>query len=379
MLSAKVVSNMNQAKEKIVLLVHGIRTHAPWYQEVRRELESHGYIVELTSYGRFDLFRFLAPISYFRSAAQEHLYRQIRIAKKMRPEAKFSVIAHSFGTYLLSNILKGEFDLKLDRIIFVGSVVKFDFKFEQFSHRYTENILNEASVRDVWPVAASSITFGYGSTGTFGFKRPGVYDRWHTGGHSAILNAEYCRCHWVPYLDQGTITEIGHKPLSPPIWVRILDIVKIKYIIILFVFLSALFYALVSLYGATERTYLLGTNGKSWTLAGNNRADTINKTINASCPLKSVFGKHCPNWLAKKITKRGWRKIQHFDSDLKSLSFTGNFSARVRDPIDFYYILEREYNNCLTVSIENDRYVLILASGRQCSNRDKSNCTCERK
>jgi hypothetical protein len=47
----------------LVVLVHGIRTYASWHREFRPLLERHHFDVELTNYGRFDLVRFLLPIS----------------------------------------------------------------------------------------------------------------------------------------------------------------------------------------------------------------------------------------------------------------------------------------------------------------------------
>ena len=59
--------------EHIVVLVHGIRTYALWQREVRKPLEEQGLIVELTNYGRFDLFRFLIPVPWFRNKAAEEV------------------------------------------------------------------------------------------------------------------------------------------------------------------------------------------------------------------------------------------------------------------------------------------------------------------
>jgi hypothetical protein len=81
---------MDQGRSShLVLLVHGIRDIARWQAEIAATLESAGFAVELTNYGRMNLIKFLLPISFFRTQALEterqginhrpqfrHLYRR---------------------------------------------------------------------------------------------------------------------------------------------------------------------------------------------------------------------------------------------------------------------------------------------------------------
>jgi hypothetical protein len=59
-------------------------------------------------------------------------------------------------------------------------------------------IINECGIRDVWPVLAQSVTWGYGSTGTFGFGVQNVRDRFHPSGHSAFFDKNFVRDYWLP-------------------------------------------------------------------------------------------------------------------------------------------------------------------------------------
>ena len=143
-----------------------------------------------------------------------------------------SIIAHSFGTYIVFALLRSEFDIRFHKVVFCGSVVSYKFPFEQFGNRYNDQILNEVGTADPWPAVAESVTTGYGSAGTYGFRRPGVRDRFHNqAGHGFFLSSDFCQKFWVPYLVSGRIEKGSERPVPPPYWVRLLSIIKPKYIV----------------------------------------------------------------------------------------------------------------------------------------------------
>src|ERR1700675_4439521 len=115
----------DDAEENVVILVHGIRDYALWQSKIRATLKEAGFTAEPTNYGRFNIFQFLMPILFFRRWAIKQVWEQIRIVKKNHPSARLSIIAHSFGTYVVSYLVKRNFDLNADRIIFCGSVVSY--------------------------------------------------------------------------------------------------------------------------------------------------------------------------------------------------------------------------------------------------------------
>lgn len=91
--------------------------------------------------------------------------------------------------------------MKFHRIIFCGSVIPYNFRFEQIQDQFSAPIINEVGTRDIWPAMAESITRGYGSAGTYNFRRPLVRDRWHNGaGHGYFLSSEFCSKYWIPFL-----------------------------------------------------------------------------------------------------------------------------------------------------------------------------------
>jgi len=226
------------ADSQLVMLIHGIRTRAPWYIAVRDALHSAGFKVELTNYGRFDLFRFLLPFPLFTKWAVTDVERDLRAAMTHHEVDRVSVIAHSFGIFIIAWILRHR-DIKFGHIIFSGSVVKFRFPFEQYGNRFDGVVVNEVGTRDIWPILAASVTWGYGPTGAFGFNRPRVFDRYHRGlSHSAFLNADFCRSWWIPVF-RGEEPQSNDEPETPPWWLRFLSVVHIKYVLI----------ALVTLWG----------------------------------------------------------------------------------------------------------------------------------
>jgi hypothetical protein len=232
-------NELSGSAKHLVILVHGIRTRAAWYIEVRDLLLAEGFEVGLTNYGRFDLFRFLFPFPFVKAWAAADVERDIRAAMLHHKVTESSVIAHSFGTYVIGWILRRRFDIRFRHIIFCGSVVKFRFPFEQLSGRF-KSVLNEVGTRDIWPVMAVSATWGYGSAGAFGFNRTPVYDRYHKGvSHSAFLNAPFCKSWWVPVL-RGDKPRPADLPESPPFWLRLFSVIHFKYVVI----------ALLALWGA---------------------------------------------------------------------------------------------------------------------------------
>lgn len=104
----------------LVVLVHGIRDIARCQADIRQTLEASGFDVELINYDRMNLIEFLIPILYFRNKAIDIVSTQLQQAIVLHPGATVSIIAHSFGTCIISEILRRNFAIKFERIIFCG-------------------------------------------------------------------------------------------------------------------------------------------------------------------------------------------------------------------------------------------------------------------
>lgn len=131
-----------------------------------------------------------------------------------------SVISHSFGTSVVSNILTDYPEFHWHRVIFCGGVVREDFPFDQVLERFGHPLVNEIGTKDFWPALAESAGWGYGSVGSTGFNRPPVETRWHNGfRHSDFLTEAFCDTFWTPFL-QGQKLKRADKATEMPAWIR---------------------------------------------------------------------------------------------------------------------------------------------------------------
>ncbi len=222
-------------RQHVILILHGIRTQAEWAQQTAAVLETDPHIRAYPiRYEFFDLIRFLLPTRFLRGRPVRRFVSLLRDELSKRPE-KLSVIAHSFGTYIVARTLEEEPDIHFHRLILCGSVVRDDFEWHKYGHRLNSDrdgfhVVNDCGMHDIWPVMAKSITWGYGSSGRFGFGHPRCKDRYFNVGHSGFFGREFVRDYWLPYLSRGEIVSgILDRPVTP--WfVSILTIAKLRYL-----------------------------------------------------------------------------------------------------------------------------------------------------
>ncbi|UWU84916.1 hypothetical protein N2605_00175 [Bradyrhizobium yuanmingense] len=234
-----------EATNHLAILVHGINTRALWMSEVKPALESAGFFVASTSFGKFSVLRFLMPFDWMREEPIRRVAIDIQDARRcyrhergVDPEL-MSVISHSFGTYVMSRILTDYSELNWHRVIFCGSVVREDFRFDHVLERFDPPLLNEVGTRDFWPAVAESAGWGYGSVGSTGFNRPAVETRWHSRyGHSDFLTDRFCKTFWIPFL-RGEKPKRGDKATAMPFWIRAITWTPLR--LIPFTLLFALF------------------------------------------------------------------------------------------------------------------------------------------
>jgi hypothetical protein len=219
---------------RLVILVHGIRTRAEWQGRLRHLFEQDGItVVEPLGYGFFDVFRFLCPF-WTRQKPIDEVLVKIRDAIHQRKAENREIIffAHSFGTYILGAILRENPDICPDRMLLCGSVLPRVYRWDKLPNR-PKIVLNEAGSRDIWPILANSLSWGYGSTGTFGFQAPGVRDRFHDMGHSDYFEGKFATRFWLPWIQSGHLesTKFETKAKPPTPWLKsLLDIVHLKWL-----------------------------------------------------------------------------------------------------------------------------------------------------
>ncbi|CAD73582.1 similar to ymc [Rhodopirellula baltica SH 1] len=231
----------------VVVLLHGIRDRGEWQQMMRRILEENTVNLKVfgCKYGYFDVFRFLAPWDWGKRP-RERAERQLRLVKKAFPNARTTVIAHSYGTYLLTRILTDKSDIELWRVILCGSVVDENFQWDKVSHLVGDRndpekrkyIINDCGSRDIWPVLGKSAGWGYGAAGVDGFGQICVQDRFHLGGHSLFFDEEFVSTWWKPLVEGRLLANPDgntSQRKDMPTWLTFFDFVPLRWLIVLLV------------------------------------------------------------------------------------------------------------------------------------------------
>jgi len=196
----------------MVLFVHGILSTGFWMNTMRPLFEAEGLIAKPIGFHVFDLFRFLFG---FRRPAIDKVSRQIKNMISANPHAELTIIAHSFGTYVVSRILEEDFGIKLTRLILCGGIVPRNYRWDKVARFNSQNaagnvdIVNEFSSADRWPILARHSTYGYGDVGTIGCQDIHVRDRRHYIPHSGYLKASFAQDHWIPFFNPAP------RPLQP--------------------------------------------------------------------------------------------------------------------------------------------------------------------
>lgn len=222
----------HHAIDDVVVLLHGIRTQAFWQGPVsamiKREL---GFEVTPIKYGYFDIFRFVFPVGT-RERPVRRVIRELSDIFAKYPGARVSLISHSFGTYIFSRALR-EPRIKFHRVILCGSIIPEDFRVAEFEGKLGgDKIRNDCGTKDIYPVLAKSVTWGYGATGTFGFGTVGIEDRLHECGHSDYFKDDFVRESWLSFLRDGDkALEPPSKVAPTPYWLSILAWLPLRYVI----------------------------------------------------------------------------------------------------------------------------------------------------
>ncbi|MCB1418840.1 MAG: hypothetical protein KDJ74_07485 [Notoacmeibacter sp.] len=233
-------NEINESETKhLIVLIHGINTRAKWLYYTKEILEKEGFIVEFAGYGVFSVAQFLLPFNYFRNKAIDRVRSRINSAVKIHKPSYTSIIAHSFGSFVAAKLICSD-EIKFHRVVFCGSVISIDHPFHSHLDKFTSPIVNEVASKDIWPAVAESITWGYGSIGSYGFVGAPLKERFHPGiGHSGYFSEDFCKKYWVPFFKKGDIINNSIYEESS-IFARIISSLRIKYILMTYIILGIL-------------------------------------------------------------------------------------------------------------------------------------------
>ena len=144
---------------RVVFVIHGIRDEGHWTQKIASRsrrvyaeqpgCERRDIAVITRRYGFFSMLDFLRYRK--RRAKTKWLVEQYCEARRRYPNAKFSYLGHSHGTYLVAHALEVYPDVHFDRIAFAGSVVSAAFDWSKYIPNRVGYLLNCTSQSD-WVV-----------------------------------------------------------------------------------------------------------------------------------------------------------------------------------------------------------------------------------
>lgn len=199
-----------------VVALHGIRTQAAWqraFLEVagRHGLDAH---VDRWNFGYFSVFRFLAPwarlakLRWFREAYQQ-AFREAAAAGQPPP----SIVAHSFGTYILGNALLRYPYLRFDKVLLCGSILPRGFPWDQLIDRgQVQAVRNEYGQHDIWTRAVGWFVSGTGPSGLEGFSasHARLEQEMFSFEHSEYFERGHMEQRWMPFLT----AQIAQQPVQ---------------------------------------------------------------------------------------------------------------------------------------------------------------------
>lgn len=187
-------------KPDYVYSLHGIRTNAFWQSELSDEVSKRtGFEVGYRNYQRFDTAMFVLK-NIFSDKPLRLIEGDLRDRQR---RFRVSVIAHSFGTWLLLKALSENSELEIHHLILCGAVFpRAMSRWRQLKHsgQITGEIVNFCGTRDPFPALAELLSRDFGASGVVGAGDPVIKDSFHDVGHSGFLTRAFCASYWIDIL-----------------------------------------------------------------------------------------------------------------------------------------------------------------------------------
>lgn len=199
------ISNRNDTGRALIT-VHGIKSHGDWNAEVAHIASSSGWIVAPYVYGS------VGATVLLRSSKQSRIidgFRSHLEDIRSRYQCDISVIAHSFGTYVVAKYLQG-FDrcpTPIDTLILTGAILNQNLDLSQWFGNVGK-VINEVAPNDKLGKYAKWLTFGrnplIGRCGELGFSRSCnllQQRRCDVFNHNNVIRRDIVSRQWMPWLE----------------------------------------------------------------------------------------------------------------------------------------------------------------------------------
>jgi hypothetical protein len=201
--------NLGELKRPKTLCVslHGIRTHGKWGYHLKELLQTEYDInTSILSFGFKDVLSFIFPY-LFKSISIKYIEDQLKMLLSKNDNVILVLVAHSFGTYIMSKIIERNPNIKFDRVIYCGSVVPEKFPWEKKFNFPKGGFINDCGINDIWPVIAKAFGTNYGDSGRSGFTSFEVQDRFHECDHGGFFATDFMKKFWLPFIADGQVVQ----------------------------------------------------------------------------------------------------------------------------------------------------------------------------
>lgn len=184
---------------RIVITIHGIQTQGKWQKNITPYLAKYGLVPYHIDFGWFSVLKFLCPISRGRQLSR--IREELRNLVDRVGVRRVSVIAHSFGTFLIMEaLIRENGNFTYDRVVLTGSIVPRNFEWKNvFDRHMVMAVRNERATAD-WVVVLAAfaahrlrwifwLKAGDSGRNCFDEKLPALLDDFVDGNHSVTHNA----------------------------------------------------------------------------------------------------------------------------------------------------------------------------------------------
>jgi CheY-like chemotaxis protein len=247
------------ATDQMLISVHGIRTYGGWQRCLIEEIKKYSRSFDFVEikYGYLDLFYFFVPWSRKKKAVE--IGRRLAVVIDQNQDKRILVVAHSFGTVILSEALKFVDDSsRLGGVVMCGSPLSEKTNIDHIVDA-ADLTVNECGVNDNVLLLSKLLVPGLGYAGRVGFYRENTsrfLNRYHVGGHSLYFEdcqdgTTFVEEQWLPMLIGGECVDpIDSRSVSlaqdvSVLFVRCVDKVKnFKYLLLICIAASCGYYFL---------------------------------------------------------------------------------------------------------------------------------------
>lgn len=207
--------------ERLFISIHGIRTLGVWQNILEKTVLDN--ISDVTfkkyRYNYYSALQLLIPSS--REKIIDDFVNKLTEMVCECPNARITLIAHSFGTYITVKALEAipvDITLNIERVILVSSVLKpnYDWSYVNMRHNI-ESINNECGFNDNILLLSHFFSHDMGMAGRVGFTGMNIKNRFFKGGHDFFIREiDFMAKHWIPILT-GSNIDVDERKFS---WAR---------------------------------------------------------------------------------------------------------------------------------------------------------------